>query len=324
MTIDPALADFLADSRNTVRRPPPHVAIEKVRQVANTAMMGDPGPTLHTVEDVAVDLDDRSLRLRFYRPTPAPLLPLILFVHGGGWVWGNLDTHDAICRRLSLAAGAAVIAVDYRLSPETNRPGQIDDVFDALDWARNEADRLGVDGTRIALCGDSAGAALALAAALRAGDEGLRLAHLAMIYPALDPACDSASQMQFAEGYMLTRDAMRWFWECHLGVKPQGQPVNPWSILRDSLRGLPPVTVAVAEFDILRDEGEAFARLLSEAGATVNPRLYAGMIHGFLSVPGAAATAALAIEDIAGDLARSLAGGELRPDPERSNGGSSG
>jgi acetyl esterase len=306
MTIDPALAAFLADPRNTVRRPPPHVPIEKVRQVANAAMIGDPGPALHAVEDVAVDLDDRSLRLRLYRPTTAPLLPLILFVHGGGWVWGNLDTHDAICRRFSLASGAAVIAVDYRLSPETNRAGQIDDVFVALEWAHNEADRLGLDGARVALCGDSAGAALALAAALRAGDEGLPLAHLAMIYPALDPACDSASQTHFAEGYMLTREAMRWFWECHFGTDARDPRSSASAIAPDRLRTLPPVTLAVAEFDILRDEGEAFAQRLAEAGAVMQLRRYDGMIHGFLSLPATTATAVRAIDEIATDIERSL------------------
>lgn len=313
MTVDPGLADFLADPRNMVRRPPPHVSIDKVRQAANAAMTGDLGPDLPAVEDLTADVRGRGIPLRLYRPTDAPVHPLVVFVHGGGWVWGNLDTHDAICRRLSLASGAAVAAVDYRLSPETIRDGQIDDVSGALEWVWTESARLGLDGGRIALCGDSAGGALALAAAFRAQAAGPALAHLAMLYPALDPACDSASQVAFAEGYMLTREAMRWFWECHLGTGTQTDPPNP---ARERLRALPPVTLAVAEFDILRDEGEAFASLLSETGVSVRLRRYAGMIHGFLSVAGAAPTAALAIDEIAGDLAESLSSPE--PETQRS------
>lgn len=307
MTVDPGLADFLADPRNTVRRPPPHVPIDNVRRAANAAMTGEPGPDLHAVKDLTADLRGRGIPLRLYRPDDAPVHPVVVFVHGGGWVWGNLDTHDAICRRLSLASGAAVAAVDYRLSPETTRDGQIDDISGALDWLRTESGRLGLDGGRLALCGDSAGGALALAAALRMQAARPALAHLAMLYPALDPACDSASQATFAEGYMLTRDAMRWFWECHLGTEARTAHANPALVARDGLRALPPVTLAVAEFDILRDEGETFASLLSEAGVAVRLRRYAGMIHGFLSVAGAAPTAALAINDIAGDLAESLA-----------------
>lgn len=315
MTVDPCLEAFLAEPRNTVRRPPPHVPFDKIRQVANAAMPGDGGPVLPSVIDLSARLSGRVIPLRLYRPSTDRALPLIVFAHGGGWVWGNLQTHDAICRRLALASGAAVLAVDYRLAPENGAADPIEDVFEAFAWARAQAGMLGLDGNRIALCGDSAGAALALAAAIRASEEGLAPRHLAMVYPALDPACASASQAALAEGYMLTRDAMRWFWECRLG-QDSGATVplaNPVTIASERLRVLPPVTLAVAEFDILRDEGIAFAQRLRAAGIPVRLRSYAGMIHGFLSVAPAAAFAERAIGEIAADLALSLGNQTAEP-----------
>jgi len=295
MPVDPCFAALLADPRNEARPPPAHVPLAKARKAANAAMIGAPGPQMHGVADFALTLDDRVLGLRLYRPTADANLPCLVFLHGGGWVWGSLETHDALCREWARRAGCAVLAVDYRLAPETPFPGPADDALAALQWVANAAPALGLDASRLALGGDSAGGALALSAALRARDVGLRLRYLSLLYPVLDPACDSASQREFATGHILTRDVMRWFWRCYLG-DAEAAPLDA------DLSGLPPTTVATAECDILRDEGEAFAERLAAAGVAVRPRRYAGMIHGFALFPQITPFATACIEDLADDL----------------------
>jgi acetyl esterase len=305
MPVDPCFAAMLADPRNEARPPPANVSMEKARNAANAAMIGEPGPKLHAVADFAIPAGGRFLPVRLYRPSDQTNLPILVFLHGGGWVWGSLETHDAMCRGLALRAGCAVLSLDYRLAPETPFPGPADDGFAALSWISEFAPALGLDATRLALGGDSAGANLAVAAALRARDAGLGLRHLALIYPALDPGCDSASQRDFATGHILTREAMRWFWRCYLGSDdPTPDPL--FAPLGADLGGLPPTTVATAECDILRDEGEAFADRLAAAGVPARRRRYAGMIHGFVLFPQIAQAATTCLRDVADDLAIAL------------------
>jgi acetyl esterase len=305
MPIDPCFAALLADPRNEARPPPPHVPIEKARRAANAAMLGAPAPRLHAVADFAIPCEDRSLPVRLYRPSAQADLPLLMFLHGGGWVWGSLDTHDVMCRELALRAGCAVFSVDYRLAPETPFPGPADDALAALRWIFEAAPALGLDATRAALGGDSAGGNLAVAAALRAPGAGLVLRHLALIYPALDPACDSASQREFATGHILTQEAMLWFWRCYLGSADRA-PDPQFAPLGADLAALPPTTVVTAECDILRDEGEAFAERLAAAGVPAHGRRYAGMIHGFVLFPQITPVATACLADLAGDLRTAL------------------
>lgn len=301
---DARFDDLLADPRNFVRPPPPHVPIDKVRRAANAAMMGPPSIPIEHVEDLAVETEGRSIAMRLYRPSDNAGLPVIVFFHGGGWVWGNLETHDTICRELAQASGAAVIAVDYRLSPETRFPGQLDDGTDALRWISANAERLRLDGGRIALCGDSAGGNLAFSLAILAARDGLAVRHVAMLYPPLDAGCDSASQHELADGYVLTRDGMQWFWDCYLGdPKHASDPLAaPLAANGGDWSKLPPVTIVTAEFDILRDEGEMLATKLREAGVAAKHLRYDGMIHGFLSLPVAADAARRAISDVAREI----------------------
>lgn len=305
MPLDPRLDAFLADPRNHVRPPPSHVPMTKVRQAANAAMLG---PTRAELPEVRSLTGPNEIELRLYRPSAASGLPVVIFLHGGGWVWGDLDTHDAICRELAQQSGAAVVAVDYRLAPETPFPGQLEDGLAALRWLRAQAASLGLDGTRIALCGDSAGGNVACAMAMVAGSHAERIRHLAMIYPVLDAACASASQREFAEGYLLSGAGMRWFWDCYLGDRAHaGHPLaSPLAASPAELSALPRVSIATAEFDILRDEGEAFADHLRQVGIGVSLRRYAGMVHGFLSLPLVEDIALRAIADIGGDIAASL------------------
>ncbi len=307
MPVDPCFAPLLADPRNEARPPPAHVSMEKARRAANAAMVGSPGPQLHAVAELAFLADGRWLPVRLYRPSAQADLPILLFLHGGGWVWGSLDTHDALCRELAQRSGCAVVSLEYRLAPETRFPGPADDAFAALRWIWRQAPALGLDPTRLAVGGDSAGGCLAVATALRAREAGIELRHMALIYPALDPACDSPSQREFATGHILTRDAMRWFWRSYLGSDdPTPDPL--FAPLGADLGGLPPTSVATAECDILRDEGEALVDRLAAAGVPARRRRYAGMIHGFVLFPQITGTATACLEDLAGDLAAALKG----------------
>ena len=307
MPVDPCFAAMLADPRNEARPPPPHVPMEKARKAANAAMVGEPGRKLHAVADFTLPVDGRFIPVRLYRPSAQADLPILVFLHGGGWVWGSLETHDAMCRELAWRSGGAVLALDYRLAPETNFPGPVDDGFAALRWIFNHAPALGLDPTRLAVGGDSAGANLAVATALRARDAGPGLRYMVLVYPALDPACDSASQREFGAGHILTRDMMRWCWRCYLGSdNPTPDPL--FAPLGADLRGLPPTTVVTAECDILRDEGEAFADRLTAAGVPTRRRRYASMIHGFVLFPQIAPAATTCLADLADDLAAALKG----------------
>ncbi|MFP1631957.1 alpha/beta hydrolase [Zhengella sp. ZM62] len=258
--------------------------------------------------DLAAIAGDRTIPLRLYRPHPGAGLPLIIFSHGGGWVWGNLETHDALCRTLAALSGCAILAVDYRLSPEYRYPGPVQDVTDALAWARENASGLGIDATRLGLCGDSAGANLALSAACAATQQGIVLRHVSLIYPALDPACNTASQHRFAENHMLTREAMQWFWSCFLGDEvAQTSAASP--IAPQALSGLPPVSIGVAEYDILHDEGVALSETLKRQGNDVRLHTFEGMLHGFLSLPITAEIVTPALETVASDIRERLGPG---------------
>ena len=160
MPVDPCFADFLGNPRNEVRPPPEGIAMEKVRRAANAFMLLAPRPPIHSAEGLAAQGPGGPLSLRLYRPDASAGLPVILFFHGGGFVWGDLDTHDGMCRSLAVEAGAAVIAVDYRLAPETKFPGPLEDCHAALRWTAEQAGKLGLDTSRIAVCGVSFGAAI--------------------------------------------------------------------------------------------------------------------------------------------------------------------
>lgn len=237
-----------------------------------------------SVRDMDFAGEERSIPVRQYRPRGAGSLPAIVFCHGGGFVWGSIETHDGVCRRLAAATGASVFSVGYRLAPETRFPGPVEDVLHVLQTLRGRADEEDIDPSAIALCGDSAGGAICVSVAAVAAQSGLPLRHLGLFYPALDPACSSPSQHAFANGPLLTRAAMEWFWSCYLGSgKPRGNVPLPGEV--PNLSGLPPTTIATAEFDILRDEGAQFAKRLNDSGIDTELTCHPGMIHGFLSLP---------------------------------------
>lgn len=305
MPVDPCFTALLADRRNELRPPPTHVSLADVRAANKAFLLQTPAPPINAVEEFAIAGAAGPIALRAYRPSAARNLPATVFCHGGGFVLGDLDTHDAFCRSLALSADSVVVSVDYRRAPETKFPGPVEDCYSALAWVAAHAARLDIDPGRLALCGDSAGANLVVAAALLARSRGPKVCYLALFYPITDAGCDTASMREFARGYILTRDAMQWFWGSYLGSPRDA--ANPLaSVLRADLAGLPTTTIVTAEFDPLRDEGEALADRLRAAGVTVFARRYPGMIHGFAGMPHVTSAAARAVMDTAADMQASF------------------
>ncbi len=223
------------------------------------------------------------IRVRVYQPrAAAPELPVLVYFHGGGWVYGSIETHDGVCRALCARTPCVVVSVDYRLAPEHRFPAAVEDAWAATAWVAEHARSLGGDPARIAVGGDSAGGHLAAVVARRARDRGLALRHQLMIYPVTDCRFDTPSYAECAEGYGLTQAAMRWFWNHFLG--PEGDPGDPEAspLRAPDLAGVAPATVLTAEYDPLRDEGEAYAARLREAGVPVTLTRYDGLIHGFI------------------------------------------
>jgi acetyl esterase len=227
-----------------------------------------------------------DIPVRVYTPNGSAPFPLLVYFHGGGWVLGSLVTHDGICRSLAAGAGCVVVSVDYRLAPEHRYPAAAEDCYAATQWCAAHAAELGADAARLAVGGDSAGGNLAAVVAQMARDRGgPRLVFQLLIYPATDAACDTASYRENAEGYLLTAQDMTWFWGHYLG---EGTPraSEPYASPRRAanLAGLPPALVITAEFDPLRDEGEAYAHALEDAGVAAKISRYQGMIHGFFGL----------------------------------------
>jgi acetyl esterase len=248
---------------------------------------GEPVP-LGRVEDASVPGPGGEIPLRIYAAEEAGILPGLIYFHGGGWVFGNLDTHDALCRALAKESGAVVISVDYRLSPESRFPAAVEDSYAATLWVAANAERLGIDPTRITVGGDSAGGNLATVVAMRCRDsKGPALARQLLLYPVTNlSSFDTGSHQELAEGYFLTRSAMQWFTGYYLASNDQSRDPEASPLLAQNLNGLPPALVITAEFDPLRDEGEAYGERLEQAGVPVTMKRYPGMIHGFISMLG--------------------------------------
>ena len=243
------------------------------------------GPEVSRVEDRLIPGPGLDIPMRIYTPVGSGPFPILVWFHGGGWVVGDLETADPTARHLSVGATCMVISVDYRLAPESKFPGPADDSYAATVWAAQHATRLNGDASKIAVGGDSAGGNLAAAVALMARDRGgLSLAFQLLVYPVTARDFDRSSYRQNAEGYGLTLDAMRWYWDHYLQHPEDAS--NPYAapLVAENLKGLPPALVITAECDPLRDEGEAFAKRLQAAGVPTTYSLYDGMIHGFFGM----------------------------------------
>jgi len=244
-----------------------------------------------------------ALRLRLYVPEGKGPFPALLYLHGGGWVLGDLESHDDVCRSLARRTPAVVVSVDYRRSPEAKFPLPLDDCEAGLRWLHGHAADLGVDASRIAVGGDSAGGNLAAGLALRIRDKGgPRIAFQLLIYPVTDRSVGTDSYREFAAGFGLTRSNMQWFWESYLNETAERDNPEVSPLRAKSLSGLPPAFVLTAQVDVLRDEGEAFAKRLHDAGVPTKAVRYRGMNHGFIRMGAVYPQADRALGDLAAAL----------------------
>ena len=270
-------------------------------------LLGHRSEAVARVFDRTVPTAAGDVGVRVYAPDEGDL-PALVYLHGGGWVLGDLDAPDALCRRLANDVRCVVVSVDYPLAPEHPFPAALEASYALTQWLAQNAKTLGVDAKRIAVGGESAGGNLAAAIALVSRDRGgPRLVFQLLLVPVTNCAFDTASYVENADGYGLTRAEMKWFWRHYLSEP--GDDANPYaSPLRASdLRGVPPALIVTAEFDPLRDEGEAYAKRLRESGVVVDCRRYDGVVHGFIPMSGEVDIANRAIDDIARGLRAAFA-----------------
>jgi acetyl esterase len=267
--------------------PPSNERLEEVRAgFGGLVVMGAGQPeAVFAVDDVSAD----GVPARVYRPSPETGLPVVVYLHGGGWTIGSVEQFDAITRQVANATNAIVVSIDYRLAPEHPFPAPLDDCWKALNWTAKNAASFGGDGTRLAVMGDSAGGNLAAVCALMARDAGApALAMQVLVYPVVDADFEKASYRANGRGYLLTLDDMHWFFSCYTSdgaVDRTDWRISP--LRAENLRGVAPAVVITAEFDPLRDEGEEYARRLELAGVPVQYVPYDGMIHAFFGLSAA-------------------------------------
>lgn len=309
MALDPNFVEMFKLPNTQFEAPPPEVSAAMVREAARALLPPVVPQPMHSVRDFDVPGPAGTVRVRLYAPSARTDLPLIVFLHGGGWVVCDLDSHDPFCRKLALATGCAVVSVDYRLSPETKFPGAIEDGYAVLEHFAKHGAREGIDPTRLAVCGDSAGASLAIAIAMLARDRrGPALCYQALLCPVTDATMSAPSYTECGSGYRLSAGAMRWFWECYLGSPADARNplASPSVATAAQLAGLPPATIQTAEYDPLRDEAEAFGQALRAAGVEASIVRYRGMIHDFQLMSFLTTVADQAIAHVAADLRAAL------------------
>jgi acetyl esterase len=254
-----------------------------IRAMMNAAVMPS-GIELASVTDRAIPGPAGPVPVRVYRPEGDAPKPVVVYYHGGGWVLGSLETHDGTCRRLADGADAVVVSVDYRMGPEDRFPGAVDDSYAALEWVATNGAEIGADPSRLVVAGDSAGGNLAAVVSQLARAGGPAIRFQLLVYPVTDHEFTSVSMQENAEGYYLTRDAMRWFYDRYLNDAAEGDDPRVSPIRNPDLSGLPPAFVLTAQYDPLRDQGIAYADAMRAAGNDVRMTLYEGLFHGFISM----------------------------------------
>ena len=308
MPLDPQMQKIV-DATLALGLPPiERMTVEQARESIRqrTPALG-PVQEVKVVEEHHVPVANGTIGLRLYRPSDTRPLPALVFYHGGGWVIGDLYTHDGICRSIVNAAGCAVASVDYRLAPEFKYPTPVEDSYAGLLWVAANATRLGLDPARIAVGGDSAGGNLAAVMALLARDRhGPRILLQVLIYPVTNHDFGTVSYRENATGFVLGTEEMRWFWRHYLAREEQGREPLASPLLAKSLADLPPALVVTAGCDPLRDEGEAYAVRLRDAGVAVTLTQYAGMFHGFLRMTRILDQSRVLLDEVAGALRKAL------------------
>ena len=258
-------------------------------------------------EDLTIPEASGDIPARLYVPEGTGPLPIVVYFHGGGWVIGNIASHDGICRKLANASGCAVISVEYRLAPEHRFPVAPGDCYTAVCWVKEHGTDLGVDSSRMAVAGDSAGGNLSAVTAQLARDRGgPPIAFQLLIYPATDLTMSHPSVEENADGYLLTKADMLWFKGHYLTDDADAKDPLVSPLYASDLSGLPPALVLTAEYDPLRDEGEAYARALQQAGVQARASRYDGLIHGFFGLEAVIPAAAPAMDEAAAALRSAL------------------
>ncbi len=310
MPVDPHIAPLL-ELLETV--PPmsegsPEAAREAFRQLTVAGRQAEQVVPVRSVEDLTIPGPAGDLGARVYRPESEGAVPTVVLFHGGGWVIGDLDTHDNMARSICRDCSAVVVSVDYRLAPEAPFPAAVDDAVAATRWVGERLTDFGGD-ERLAVAGDSAGGNLAAVVAQQLRDSGgPELAAQFLVYPATDVTGDYASRTENAEGYFLDLPTMAWFIEHYAADAAAHEDPRISPLRHPDLAGLPPAVVVTAEYDPLRDEGEAYAAKLSEAGVPVEVRRFDGMIHGFFDMGAYSPGAQAAIDESCAAFAKVLAG----------------
>jgi acetyl esterase len=309
MALRPEIHALLERAAASGRPPLERQSVAQARAFHNqdAAALNGPAAPVASVTDRVVPGPAGELGVRVYTPEGSPPFPIVVWFHGGGWVVGTLDTYDPLCRALAAATPAVVVSVDYRLAPEHRWPAAVEDAYAATEWASRNAAGLGGAQHRLAVAGDSAGGNLAAVVALGARDRGgPAIAFQLLVYPVLDAAGGTASWREYADGYHLTADGMRWYWDHYLGgadgAAPDASPLRAAFV-----GGLPPALVIGAEYDILRDEGEAYAARLAEAGVDATASRHAGVVHGFVRWRAVTGAAEDALQEAAAALRSALA-----------------
>ncbi len=304
MPLDPQI-QAMRDQRERDNVPPLYTMSLTEARAADLASIraggGEPEP-VHEVTDLTIAGPGGALPLRLYRPAGERPLPALLYFFGGGWVLGTVDTADGVSRSLANSSGALVAVAGYRLAPEHRFPAAADDCYAAVRWVAEHAEEIGADPARLAVGGDSAGGNLAAGVALRARADGPALAGQLLVYPNTDQLADDPSMRAADDPFLFNRHSVDWY-RRHYLANP-GDAANPLAspLRAQSLAGLPPALVITAEFDPLRDQGEAYARRLAREGVQVELSRYPGMAHGFFTMIGTVDASRAAIEQAASRL----------------------
>ena len=302
MPLDPQAQEVL-DQMDALGLPPNHTVSPQQARDNMLSRPRAPGPEVAKVEERTIPGPGNDVPVRIYTPNGQGPFPVLAWYHGGGWVVGNLETADGTARHLAVQTGCVVVSVDYRLAPEAKFPAASDDCFAATQWIAQNASSINVDPSRIAVGGDSAGGNLAAAVSLMAKDRGgPSIVFQVLIYPVTAREFGTGSYRENADGYMLTTDGMKWYWDQYLSSDADAS--NPYAapLAAKDLSALPPALVITAEFDPLRDEGEDYAQRLKSAGVDAKCTRYDGMIHGFFGMSAVMDKGKQAISEAAGAL----------------------
>jgi acetyl esterase len=284
-------------------------AVRRLMDASTKMVMGKP-EKVSRVEDMKIPSSTAQIAVRLYTPEGKGSFPVLVYFHGGGFIFGNIAMVDNLCRATANRASCVVVSVEYRLAPEHKFPAAVDDAYAATGWVAENAVRLKIDPTRIAVGGDSAGGNLSAVVSLKARDEGKEFPiYQVLIYPPTDLSMHSTESIsKFSEGYFLTGADMVWFGDLYFEKSQDRHVPYASPLLAPDLSNLPPALIITSEFDPLRDEGEAYGQRLKKSGVPVKISRYAGMIHDFIRMDGVISRAKDAIDEIASSLSEIFQG----------------